>query len=231
MKRPSADDLVRSLKRCALFSALPVEDVRPFAAGARALERGRGERIFHEGDRADGFYVVDSGRVKVFKSAPDGREQILHMVEAGGSFGEAAVFYGGAYPAGASALTRSRLVYVDGAKFLELVESRPDLAVEIMASLSARLMEFARLIEALSLREVSSRLAKYLLDESARADSAAFELPCTKAALAARLGTVAETLSRALSRLARRKLVETSARSVRILDPEGLARVSAGLKA
>ncbi len=230
MSKPSRSELVSSLKRCALFSALPDEDVNPFAAGARAMERARGERIFHQGDRADGFYVVESGRVKVFQSSPDGREQILHMVETGGSFGEAAVFYGGAYPASASAMTRSRLIHVDGERFLELLESRPDLAVEMMASLSARLMEFTRLIEALSLREVSARLAKYLLDESARANSTAFELPSTKAALAARLGTVAETLSRSLSALSRGKLVETRARKVRILDPTGLARVSAGLK-
>ena len=111
--------------------------------------------------------------------------KVLHLVESGGTFGEAAVFYGGTYPAGAQAVKPSRVVYVDGGAFLNLIERNSVLAVEIMASLSARLREFARLIEALSLKEVSARLAKYLLDEAARTGSEQLELSGTKAALAA----------------------------------------------
>jgi len=223
-------DVLRALKTCALFSGVPDQDVRLFAREAKLLKLSRGESLFEEGGRADGFYVVESGRVKVYKSSPDGREQILHLVESGGTFGEAAVFYGGTYPASAQAVRASRVVYVDGGAFLELIENNPLLAVEIMASLSARLREFTRLIEALSLKEVSARLAKYLLDEAARAGSEGVELRGTKAALAASLGTVSETLSRAFAALGRRKLVKVSGRSIRILDHAGLERASAGLK-
>lgn len=222
--------VLRALRACALFSGLPEKDAVLFARGARLLKLSRGESLFEEDQRADGFYVVESGRLKVYKSSPDGREQILHLVEPGGSFGEAAVFYGGTYPASAQALKPSRVAYIDGGAFLELIESKPLLAVEIMASLSARLREFTRLIEALSLKEVSARLAKYLLDESARAGSEHLTLPGTKAALAASLGTVAETLSRAFATLSRRKLVSVSGRNISICDHRGLERASAGLK-
>jgi CRP/FNR family transcriptional regulator len=225
-----SSEVLAALRRCPLFSGLSARDTGLFAAGARAIEAGRGETVFREGERADGFYVVESGQVRLYKSAPGGREQTLHVVEPGGTFGDAAVFYGGTYPASAVATRPSRLVYVDGGRFLELVESRPALALEIMASLSQRLREFAGLIEALSLREVSSRLAKYLLDEAARAGAPRFRLPVAKNALAGQLGTVAETLSRSLSALVRGRLVAVSGREVRVLDPEGLARVSAGLR-
>jgi CRP-like cAMP-binding protein len=223
-------EILAALQSCAFFSGLPERDAGLFAAGARAIEAGRGETVFREGERADGFYVVESGQVRLYKSAPGGREQTLHLVERGGTFGEAAVFYGGTYPASAVATRASRLVYVDGRRFLELVESRPALSLEIMASLSQRLREFAGLIEALSLREVSSRLAKYLLDAATRAGAPRFRLPIAKNALAGQLGTVAETLSRSLSALVRGKLVSVSGREVRILNRESLARVSAGLK-
>jgi CRP/FNR family transcriptional regulator len=223
-------EILAALRKCPLFSGLPAHDVEYFAAGARLMEAGRGEPVFAEGDRADGFHLVAAGQVRVFKSAPHGREQVLHLVEPGGSFGEAAVFYGGTFPASASATRPSRIVYVDGRRFLELIEKRPELALEIMASLSARLREFASLIEALSLREVSSRLAKYLLDEALRGNSHAFRLPVTKAALAARLGTVAETLSRSLATLSRQRMVRVSGRHVELLDARRLSRVSAGLK-
>ncbi len=227
--RNTRAEVLRALKMCALFSGLPDGDARLFAREAKMLKLSRGESLFEEGQRADGFYVVESGRVKVYKSSPDGREQILHLIDSGGTFGEAAVFYGGTYPASAQALKPSRVVYVDGGAFLELIEGNPLLAVEIMASLSARLRAFTRLIEALSLKEVSARLAKYLLDEAARANSDSVELPGTKAALAASLGTVAETLSRAFAALSRRKLVKVSGRVIHISDHSGLERASAGL--
>ncbi len=193
----------------------------------------KGQTIFSEGDEGTGFHVVISGRVKVFKISPDGKEQILHIFEAGEPFGEAAVFAGEKFPANAQTLEASRTFFFPRPAFLELVKKNPNLALNMLAVLSRRLRKFAALVEDLSLKEVPGRLAAYLLYLGERKKGAKemndLELAISKNQLASLLGTIPETLSRILSRMIRNGLIQSEGpRQIRILDRRALQELADG---
>lgn len=189
----------------------------------------RGEVIFSEGDPGVGFYVVVTGKVKIFKLSPDGKEQILHIFENREPFAEAAIFAGTPYPAHAVAMCKSRLFFFSRASFLELIRMKPDLAMNMMAALSMRLKKFANMIEALSLKEVPGRLATHLLLLSEQQNyTAEIQLNLAKNHLASLLGTIPETLSRILSKMARKGLIESIGPKVKILNFDALQDLAAG---
>ena len=86
------------LRKTPLFATLPDDDLRRVADLAVTRRFAKKEAVFREGDRADGFFIVASGKVKVFKLSGEGKEQILHVLEAGHTFAEAVIFEGGAIP-------------------------------------------------------------------------------------------------------------------------------------
>ncbi len=221
---------VSDLQRWQLFSYLPANDlVRLARIGSRETYRN-GKAIFAEGEDAYAFWVLLRGQVKIFKLGPDGREQIMRIVRAGESFAEAGALSRGAFPANAQAMARSDAVRFPAEEFLELLEASPQLAINMIVALSHLLRGFAGLVDALALREVSARLAKYLLDASLRAGQDDVLLDVRKSVLAARLGTVSETLSRTLRRLRDKKLIHVEQQRIRILDRAALERVAAGIK-
>ena len=123
----------------------------------------KGEMIFSEYDNADGFYVAVSGRVKIFKSSPEGKEQILHIFGKGEPFGEIAVFTGKNFPASAQTLENCETIFFPKNAFIDLIKKDPALSLNMLSVLSMRLKRFSSLIEDLSLKEVPGRLAAYLL--------------------------------------------------------------------
>ena len=215
------------LAQCPLFAALDVEDRRRLASFARARDHEPGELLFAQGEPAEGFHIVLSGRAKVYRVARDGREQVLHLLEKGSPCGEVPVFHGGRFPASASAEGRTRTLYIPGADFLQLAEERPAILLEMLAVLSMRLRGFVTLIDDLSLKEVSARLAKHLLD---RAEDGVVELDTSKAVLASRLGTIAATLSRTLGKMQDRGVIAVKGGRIRIADEETLRRLASGEK-
>ena len=189
---------------------------------------GKGQILFTSGQEADRFYIVLSGRVKVFRLSPDGREQILHLFGPGHSVGEAALWAGDSFPASAQAIDAGRVLEVRGGQFRSALEAQPALALAIIASLSAKLRQFEALIADLSLKDVTGRLAGLLLEQARQAGRENFRLEWTKRDLAGRIGTVAESLSRALRKLEDAELISTRGRDVRILDPQALADLAHG---
>jgi CRP/FNR family transcriptional regulator len=188
--------------------------------------------IFGEGDSADGFHVVRSGRVKVYRLSGDGREQILHIWGAGEPFGEVAVFVGGVFPAHAEAIDDCRTIYVPRAGLIDLLRRDPDLALAWLGVLSIRLRRFADMVEALTLKEAPARLASYLLLVADRQGGAEkIELDITKGQLANLLGATPETLSRVLTRMTGEGFVEAiGPRGLRVLDRAALEDLAAGAR-
>ena len=190
----------------------------------------KGQTIFEEGNEGSGFYVVLSGRVKVFKLSPDGKEQILHIFGAGEPFGEAAVFAGEKFPANAEALEESRVFFFPRLAFVELIGQNPSLALNMLAVLSRRLRKLASLVEDLSLKEVPGRLAAYLLYLSeVKKGGVEVQLDVSKNQLASLLGTIPETLSRILAKLSREGFIKsTGPRQIQLLDRKGLKELASG---
>jgi len=189
----------------------------------------RGGLVFSEGDAGNGFYVIIDGKVKIFKLSFDGKEQILHILGPGEPFAEVAVFTGSTYPANAIALEKSRLFFFPRKAFVELIAKQPALAMNMLATLSLRLKQFAHMIEALSLKEVPGRLAAYILvDRKQNSTGQSIKLAVSKTQLASLLGTIPETLSRILAKMNKQGLIEIDGSTITIIDREGLAALAEG---
>lgn len=211
------------LGRCPLFSGLPPDYLEKVVRASRFVRAGRKETLFAEGSPVEGFYVVLSGQVKVFKTGPDGKAQVLHILGAPMSFAEASLFMP-RYPATAQAVRRSQLAFVDRALFLRLAERDHRLLLAIIASLSRWLAQMADRIESLTLKTVPGRLAGYVL--SLKPEKGRLRSPLSKTALAGLLGTTKETLSRTLRRFDRTLAIRGA--EIRVLDKARLERLSRG---
>jgi len=153
------------LRKAPLFANLPPDDLRRVAEIAAPRHYGKKESVFREGERADGFFVVGEGRVKVFKLSEDGKEQVLHLIGPGQSFAEATIFEGGTFPAHAETLSDCDLVFLPKRQFTDLLERNPRIALRMMASLSRWLKRMTDLVESISLSDVETRLVRFVSEE------------------------------------------------------------------
>lgn len=216
-------DKIEAVKAMPFFEGLSTGQMNDLAEIAREYTFQKGAFIFSEGDDGNGFYVAAEGRIKIFKLSPDGKEQILHLFGPGEPFGEVAVFAGRRFPAYANAMEKSEVLFFPRQALIDLIHRTPELALSLLGVLSIRLRRFANLIEDLSLKEVPTRLAAYLLYLSAhQKNESELILDTTKTELAGILGTIPETLSRILSKMTRQNLIATQGRRIRILDRQGL---------
>jgi len=211
------------IKSTSLFEGLSGEEVETMSKLIFEKKYGKGETIFFEGDEADGFYIVSSGQIKVFKMNPMGKEHILHIFGPGEPVGEVPVFSKQPFPANAEALVKSSTLFFPRKDFVALIENNPSIALNMLAVLSRRLRQFATQIENLSLKEVPARLAGYLLYiAKEQKNEGVVELPVSKGQLASLLGTIPETLSRIFARMSDEGLIQVEGRSITILDRQGL---------
>jgi len=209
-----------------MFSALTDQAVEQVLRRCHTIRRKAGTVLFLAGDAADRFFVILAGAVKLYKLSPRGDQQILHMYGPGKAFAEAAVLSGGEYPATAEAAEDCELLVVGRADIRQAIAENPDLALAMLAGMSAKLREFNQLIEDLSLKSAPARLAGMLLRLSNGA--ASFDLPRTKRELAGQIGAVPETFSRALGKLRSARLIAVSGKRITLLDRAGLAAKAEG---
>jgi CRP/FNR family transcriptional regulator len=230
------------LRRCPLFAGLQEKDLQKIRAIATPRQFRKRDILFSDGGEAKGFYVILTGKVKLYKISLEGKEQILHIVSAPDTFAEAALFLEGTYPAFAETLMDSQLLFFPKRNFIELIEKNPQLSINMIVSLSQYLKRFASLIEELSLKEVSSRIAKYLIDLSlklSKVDTTRFregkvsteiELDLSKTQLASKLGTISETLSRTLAKMRAKKIIDVKKNRILILNRKLLEEMASGMK-
>ncbi len=219
MAKPAAE----TLRGTPLFAHLSPEELERVVRIGTVRRYPRRHPIFRDGDRADGFFVVAAGRVKVFKLSEEGKEQVLHLLEPGQSFAEAVLFEGGTYPANAEAITDAELLFLPKRPFIELLEGNPKMAIRMLGSLAKWLRRMTDLVEDLALRDVESRLVLYLAEGMRQQgipleDGAEFEIPVGKNVLASRLGTVPETFSRTLKKLQEQGTIRVQGKRIRILS-------------
>jgi CRP/FNR family transcriptional regulator len=231
-------ELREFLANIQLWRGLPEDQLDALAKIAIAKTYRKGEVIFEEGDEGRGFFVVKSGRVKVFKLSTDGKEQILHFFGDGEHFAEVPVFDGQCFPASAAAIEKSELLFFPRTAFLALLEQHPTLAIAMLAVSARHLRRMAQIIENLSFKEVPGRLAVYLLYLSDRPLGGAIgnrngksdevELDMTKTQLAAFLGTIPETLSRVFAKMSQDGLIAIDGSRIKLLNRERLTVLAEG---
>lgn len=217
------ENILNIISAIPLFNGLPADQLSAIRRIAVEKQFNKGQTIFSEEDETKGLFVVVEGRVKVYKVSSEGKEQILHIIEAGQSFGEVTVFTGQQMPAHAQTLAKSRLLLFPRSAFVGLVTANPSLALNLLAIMSKKLRQFAVQIENLSLKEIPARLASYLIylaEEQGSAD--AVTLDVSKGQLASLLGTIPETLSRIFAKLAGQNLIRVEGPKITLLDLEGI---------
>jgi len=223
------NDFSAVIKQCQLFYGVTEADLGLLTSILRIRKFDKGDVLFEDGAAAEGFYIVASGKVKIYKLSPDGRERILHVVQVGHSFAEAAIFDDGRYPAFAETLQNSTLLFFPKREFLDLLHHHSQLAINMIAGLSNFLRQFTVQIEDLTFRDVPARLARYLLnfyDEK----RVLVTLPVSKSQLASNLGTTSETLSRTFRKLSDDEVISVHGKEISILDPDRLFDLAASYK-
>ncbi|MDQ5987619.1 MAG: Cyclic AMP receptor protein [Syntrophus sp. SKADARSKE-3] len=212
-----------SLPPIPLFQGLSEDQKSQLYVMAARRSVMRGQHVFFEGDKAIGFYILLSGRIKISKLSSEGKEQILHIVGPGDLFGEVPMFAGGFFPANAGAMEDVELLFYSRERFMDMISRVPALAMNMLGFLSQRLLHLTSLVENLSLKEVHERLAAYLLHMAdLQNNQETIQLDINKGQLASLLGTIPETLSRILTRLHNDSLIEVTGRKIKIVNRQGL---------
>jgi CRP/FNR family transcriptional regulator len=222
-------DRIAALRRTALFGELDEKTLGALAA--RAVERRyeRDELLFIAGEEARGLYVIVEGSVRAFRESLDGREQVIHVERAGATVAEVPVFDGGTFPSTVAAEEPTAVLYMDRRDVRRLCIEHPEIGLAALKLLAGRLRRCAELVETLSLREVGQRLARFLLAEArakgARDGGVGFRLTLsqTNQQIAARVGSVREVVSRALTRLQHDGLIGLEGRALTIHDERKLS--------
>jgi len=213
------------LRHSPLFAGLTDEQLGKLGAIARPVTLPAEASVFLQGNVADAFYLLVEGAVKVTKSFRDGRSATIRYVQAGETFGES-VLFNDTYPSSTETMEPSRLLLFDTRAFRNLVLAEPELALLIIAAMAKLLVMLNRRVEELLL-PVSSRLARYLLELcSEQGQTSQCRLTFAKRELAARLGTVPETLSRTLTRFVSGGLIAVHGNQFRVLNLEAIERLA-----
>ena len=217
--------ITNTLRSCQLFTGLPQPDLANIAAVTVVKSLEKGEYLFHEGDPASGIYVIQRGAVNVHRVTAAGKEQVIHVFRTGDSFAEVALAAPTGYPADARALESTQVLLVQKDGFLALLKRQPELALRMLGSMSSHLRVLVGQIEDLTVRDVETRLANWLVKRCPNPQSEApvkIELAMNKRVLAAELGTVSETFSRTLAKFREQKLLAVKGKTVTVLSPAKL---------
>jgi CRP/FNR family transcriptional regulator len=216
-----------TLKATQLFSALDDPEIVSLSRRTSVRRFTSGELLFSEGEPCQGLYVVVSGRVRIFKTAPNGREHVLAIEGPGASIAELPVFDGGPYPASTAAIQESQLLFISRNDFRAFCLEHPEVALKVLQIVGSRLRRLVGIIEELSFTTLRHRLIAWLLREAKTngrqtGEGTTFDLGISHQELASQIGTVRELVSRNLARLQSQGLIRVNGREITILDAEGL---------
>jgi CRP/FNR family transcriptional regulator len=218
--------IANALRSCRLFAGLPTDDLAGIAniTVVRPLEKGA--YLFHEGEAARGFYIVQKGAINVHRVNAVGKEQVICIFREHDSFAEATLATSTGYPADARAVEASQVLLVQKEGFVALLRERPELALRMLAGMSLHLRSLVGQLEDLTLKDVETRLANWLVKrcpDPASSQPVTIQLTVAKGVLAAELGTVSETFSRTLAKFREQRLIEVKGKSIKVCSPAKLS--------
>ena len=217
--------IIDVLGNCRMFSQVQHPGFNRLVAIAKLCEFRKGEIIFWQGQECPGMYIVGSGLVRVFKTAPNGKEHILHLVGPGHTFAEVAAIGGFDCPANAEAIAPTTCVLLPMAPLKRLLEQDHPLCLQVMTGLTLWVRHLVSLMEDIVLRDATGRMVRYLL-ESEPGNDGMIELPTLKRHLASHLNVTSETFSRVLGRLIESGLiVELDGNRLQLIDRQRLQQM------
>jgi CRP/FNR family cyclic AMP-dependent transcriptional regulator len=212
------------LGRLAIFSELGATAIGQLAERCVARDFAAGRVLFTSGDACRGLYVIETGRVRIYRTSADGKEQVLHVEGPGRPVAELPLFDGGVYPASAITVDQSRLIFLARDDFESMYRMHPDIAQVIIRALGKRLRHLVQVTDTLAFHDVAARLAMLFVEYAERtgtmtATGIELSIDRTQEELSLEIGTARESVSRAMRQLKRSGLIEPLARNrMRIPD-------------
>ncbi|TDQ55364.1 Crp/Fnr family transcriptional regulator [Actinorugispora endophytica] len=223
------DETNEVLSRAPLFEALDEDGAAALRASITEVRLGRGQTLFSEGEEGDRLYVILSGKVKLTRTAVDGRENLLSVLGPGEMFGELSLFDPGPRTASAVAVTDTVLAGLGHDDLRPFIAQQPEVAVHLLKSLATRLRRTNDVMADLVFTDVPGRVAKALLDLAERfgkegEDGLHVHHDLTQEELAQLVGASRETVNKALAEFALRGWLRIEAKAVVLLDIERMRR-------
>ena len=220
-----------TLRQLPFFAAFSPSDLELLAGLLIERSFQPGELIFLEGEPSTGLWFVARGRVKLYRIASSGKEQILCLVGPQTCFGGCPVFDGDVYPATAQAVDQVTLYILPRAEALALAEQSPELARIMLRLFGTRLRHLSRVADGLAFQNVVGRLATFLVDYADQtgtpsAEGIQLHLDLTQEDLAALLGTARQMVSRAFLCLERQGAIRARRRRICILNIDRLRQLA-----
>lgn len=230
MKRIELDCEHCSVQHQSMFHRLCGNSMKDLQRNKSCTMYKKNQVIFHEGTRPLGVFCINSGKVKIYKTGAEGKDQIIQILTAGELMGYRSMLSEEPYPVSAESLEDTTLCFIPKSDFLEVLKNDSDLTQRILRSMSQDLGTMADSVTTLAQKPVRERLAgallmlkdTYGLDAH---DNGPVEINLTREDLANIVGTATETLIRLLHDFKEEQLIETQGRKIRVLEPEKLVRV------
>jgi CRP/FNR family transcriptional regulator len=228
----SAVEVEEAIRRTGMFKRLSQDDRQRLAAVSRLKSYAKGDRIFGEADPSDFFYVVVSGKVKIVKMMPSGKDVILEIFGTGDPFGSVAAYEGRPFPASAIALEDASCLLTPRTAFFSLLDDHPSLVRGLLLGLTQRLVELTNRLAELTGSRVEARFARLFLklaDNMGRPIAGGTSIPMalSRQELADLTGTTIETAIRIMSRWGKDEIVRTEKDGFVLIDKDALETLAA----
>lgn len=225
MNKDGSDLLIRQLKEIRFFANLDKDDLAILASHTKQIHLEAEQTLFTEGEQGEGLYWLQSGWLKAVKYSSSGREQTLHFIEAKNTFNEVGAFTKTPNVATLICLEPSEILLIPKQTLQTIIRNNPDFAQHIIEIMAQRLQHLVTLVEDLSLRSVTNRLARLIVEGQ---ENHVLQRPkwYTQNELAARLGTVTDVIQRSLRELEAKNLIKVERDKIHILDLEVLENLA-----
>ena len=226
MEQKNITIIKQALKQSHLFSSLTDVQLDRVYKHSELIRLDESQLLFDQGRSVDYFYLVLSGRIKLFRVSPDGLEKIIEIVPPGGVFAEALMFMDQPfYPVSSAALSAAEVVGIDAKDFKAMLWDSVDTCMLLLGDMSFRLHKLVNEIDTLTLHSGSCRVASYLLRRTPQ-DARSFDLDTAKYVIAARLSIKPETFSRIIRNLKNQGILSLDGSRVTIHDINALKELS-----
>lgn len=219
-------EIIEALKQSHLFSSLTEPQLERVYRHTRVVDLEEGQLLFSQGEDVACFFLVFSGKIKLFRVSPDGQEKIIEIIRPGGVFAEALMFMDQPhYPVSSAALSDTIVVGIDVKDFKSMLWDSVDTCLLLLGDMSFRLRKLVHEIDTLTLHTGTCRVANYLL-QHVPDDKEYFQLETAKSVIAARLSVKPETFSRIIKNLRGQGILSIDGNKITIHDRKALKELA-----
>lgn len=219
------------IKENSLFNHLCTNSLADLNRNKTCTTYKKNQVVFHEGTRPQGVFCINSGKIKVYKTGSEGKDQIIRILKPGDLMGYRAMLSEDQYPVSAETLEETSICFIPKSDFIDVLNGDSSFTQTIIKSMSKDLGDMANSLTNLAQKPVRERLAGALLmlkdtygmDDH---DNGPVEINLTREDLANIVGTATETLIRLLHDFKEEELIETQGRKIRVLDATKLLRIA-----